>query len=213
MNEWRSICHHLKSSVHDIYFSEKKRGNTFPLNIFCGWKQSLPGVCNHETYRLTGSKSACGWGVRWLLELPLPSGLQHLNHVSRAPPLCISPQKVMDILSLAAWPLVILFHRPAPCWSQHNGRRSASSQSIFRQTWSSKLVSFGKGMTKDLFNTLRESIKTSEQHVSFFFVLLLPSLATVCDFYPGFKLLCVFPTKLPPLLGGDQRLQLLPIGV
>lgn len=134
-----------------------------------------------------------GGGV--VLELPLPSGLQHLNHVSRAPPLSISPQKVMDILSLAAWPLVILFHRPAPCWSQHNGRRSASSQSIFQQTWSSKLVSFGKGMTKDLFNTLPESIKTSEQRVSFFFVLLLPFLVTLCDFYPGFKLRCVYPTN------------------
>lgn len=105
---------------------------------------------------------------------PLPSALQHLNHIFRALPICISPMKVMEILSLAAWPLVILFHRPAPRWSQHNGRRSTSSQSIFWQTWSSKLVSFGKGMTKDLFNTLTKSIKTSEQHVSFFFVLYFP---------------------------------------
>ena len=28
-----------------------------------------------------------------------------------------------------------------------------------------------------------------------FFVLLLPSLATVCDSYPGLKLLCVLPTN------------------
>lgn len=183
-----------------------------PLSIsFLAEKQSLLHVCNHEKYRLTGSKSACVWG-EVALELPLPSGLQHLNHIFRALPICISPLKVMEILSLAAWPLVILFHRPAPCWSQHNGRHTASSQSIFRQTWSSKLVSFGKGMTKDLFSTLPESIKTNEQHVSFFFVLLLPFLATVCDFYPGQAPVCV-SYKLPPLLGGDQRLKRLTVSV
>lgn len=144
-------------------------------------------------------------------EFPLPSGLQHLNHVPQAPPLCISLQKVMDILSLAAWPLVILFHRPAPRWSQHNGGSSASSQSILWQTWSSKLVSFGKGTTKDLFNTQPESIKTSEQHGSFFFVLLLPSLVTVYDFIPGscsymcFQQLCS--------AAADQRLKWLMVSV
>ncbi len=46
-------------------------------------------------------------------------------------------------------------------------------------------------MTKDLFNTQPESIKTSEQHVSLFLSFYFP----VCDFYPGFKLLCVFPTN------------------
>lgn len=148
-----------------------------------------------------------------MLQPPLHSGLQHLNHVLWVPPLCISPLKVMEILSLAAWPLVILFHRPAPCWSQHNGRRSASSQSIFWQTWLSKLVSFGKGMTKDLFNTLPESIKTSEQHASFFFCpftslpchcvwLLSRVQAPMCASY-----------KLPPIPGGDQRLKWLMVCV
>lgn len=43
----------------------KKDKNLFLLNIFLnifGWKQSLLGVCNHETCRLTGCKSAYGWG-------------------------------------------------------------------------------------------------------------------------------------------------------
>lgn len=77
----------------------------------------------------------------------------NISITSQFPPLCISRQKVMDILSLPAWPLVILFHRPAPRWRKHNGGRCTSSLSIFWQTWSSKLVCFGKGMTKDLFNT------------------------------------------------------------
>lgn len=77
----------------------------------------------------------------------------NISITSQFPPLCISRQKVMDILSLPAWPLVILFHRPTPRWRKHNGGRCTSSQSIFWQTWSSKLVCFGKGMTKDLFNT------------------------------------------------------------
>lgn len=104
--------------------------------------------------------------------------LLQLNHISRLRPFVSDPLQVMKILSLAAWPLVILFHRPAPCWSQHNGRRLASSQSIPWQTWLSKLVSFGKGMTKDLFNIVARSIKASEQHVSIF-SLLLPTLASV----------------------------------
>lgn len=119
--------------------------------------------------------------VRWCWMCCTQEGrscLQQLNHISRPRPFVSDPLQVMKILSLAAWPLVILFHRPAPCWSQHNGRRLASSQSISWQTWLSKLVSFGKGMTKDLFNIVARSIKASEQHVSIFF-LLLPILATV----------------------------------
>lgn len=42
-------------------FLQKKR-KPVPFEHFCGWKQSLLGVCNHETYRLTGSRSVFGWG-------------------------------------------------------------------------------------------------------------------------------------------------------
>lgn len=192
----RPSCHHLNSSACDIYLSEEEETLRIWISFVAGDKASAVSITVKHT-ELTGSKSACGWGRGVLLELLLPSGLQHLNHVSRAPPPCISPQKVMDILSLAAWPLVILFHRPAPRCSRHNGRRSASSQLIFWQTWSSKLVSFGKGLTKALFNTLPESIKTSEQHVSFFFVLSFASWSLCVRLYPGFRLPCVFPPNCP----------------
>lgn len=145
-----------------------------------------------------------------VLELSLLPCLQHLNHVLPAPPFCINPLEVTEIFSLAAWPLVILFHRPVPHWNQHNSGCSAASQLIFWQTWSSKLVSFGKGMTKDLFNTIAKSIKTSEQHVSLFSPFYFPSLPQ-CD--SRFKLLFVFFFKLPLQLPEDQRLKWLVVSV
>lgn len=192
----RTSRFHLNSSSCDIYLSEQEETFSIWISFVAEDKGSLVSLTAKHT-ELTSCKSACGWGWGVLLELLLPSGLQHLNHVSWAPPPCISPQKVMDILSLAAWPLVILFHRPAPRWSQHNSRHWASSQSIFWQTWSSKLVSFGKDLTKDLFNTLPESIKTSEQHVSFCFVLSFPSWRPCLWLYPGIKLPCLFPPNCP----------------
>lgn len=149
-------------------------------------------------------------GFEVVLKLSLPSGLQHLNHIRWAPPLRVSLLKVMEILSLAAWPLLILFHRPTPCWNQHNDGCLASSQSIFWETWSSKLVSFGKGMTKDFFNTIVESIKPSGQHVSYFF----PFTSLPCHSVTSGSSPCVSVSyKLPPLLGGDQRLKWLTVSV
>lgn len=164
--------------------------------------KASPGVSNHETYRVTGCESACGVGVG---SAPLWSSTSQSCLPGPRPPR-ISPQKVMDILSLAAWPLVILFHRPAPRWSPHNGGRSASSQSILRQTWSSKLVSFGKGLTEDLFSTLQESIKSSEQHVSFFFVPSLLFLATVCTTPSRVRAPVCVSEQTAGAPGGDQRL-------
>lgn len=44
-----------------LLFLQKKR-KPVPFEHFCGWKQTLLGVCNHETYRLTGSRPVFGWG-------------------------------------------------------------------------------------------------------------------------------------------------------
>lgn len=112
----------------------------------------------------------------------------YISITSWCPPLCISRQKVMDILSLSAWPLVILFHRPEPYWREHNGGRSTSSQSIFWQTWSSKLVCFGKGMTKDLFTTPLNQYKDQWMLVVF---SLPPLYLRSHDFHPVFTPLCI----------------------
>lgn len=123
----------------------------------------------------------------------------NISITSQFPPLCISRQKVMDILSLPAWPLVILFHRPTPRWRKHNGGRCTSSQSIFWQTWSSKLVCFGKGMTKDLFNTPVNQYKDQ-------WMACVVSFSS--SFFPLAPCARKTPTLLPPSWSSGMKFKL-----
>lgn len=87
----RTECHLLKSSVNDLYFFKKKR-KPVPFEHFCGWKQSLLGVCNHETYRLTGSRSVFGWGWGGAVAFPPLLSSTSQSHLRGLAPLYQPPE-------------------------------------------------------------------------------------------------------------------------
>lgn len=65
-------------------FISQNREEPFQHLLWLKTKASL-SLCNREAHRLPGCESACSWGGGGGPAAPLPSGLQHLNHVSVGP--------------------------------------------------------------------------------------------------------------------------------
>lgn len=189
-----------------------------PFNIFCGWKQKPLWVS--ATVKLTDYRAAnlhARGGAAVGPQLPSPPVFNISITSLWAPPLCISPPKeVMDILSLAAWPLVILFHRPAPRWRPTQWRPLSLLPVDTPTDLIEQISILWWGHDQRPFQhppQINRDRRTACFRLFFFFVLSLPFLATACDFYPGSSSRVRFPTSGPPLLGGDQRLQLLTVSV